>query len=153
MTVPFYATEDDVEFLLSAIEFVADHGRNFVPRYRLSWRDGVWRHVERPAPDIEPIELTVEALEEAAQSFAAGDHEAPMSDLQVLGERARYFEEARDLARRLDDRWRREPPVWNTGSGDPRVDELVWFDYVHSHDLPVEALASDDVEQSGAVAE
>ena len=153
VTVPFYATEDDVEFLLSAIEFVADHGRNFVPRYRLSWRDGVWRHVERPAPDIEPIELTVEALEEAAQSFAAGDHEAPMSDLQVLGERARYFEEARDLARRLDDRWRREPPVWNTGSGDPRVDELVWFDYVHSHDLPVEALASDDVEQSGAVAE
>ncbi|MCA9705617.1 MAG: aminotransferase class V-fold PLP-dependent enzyme [Myxococcales bacterium] len=136
VTIPFYASEHDVEFLLSAIEFVADHGRAFVPRYRLSWRDGVWRHVERPAPDIEPIELTVEALEEAAQSFAAGDHEAPMSELQVRGERARYFEEARDMARRLEARWHREPPVWNPLTGDSEVDALRWFDYVYGHDMP-----------------
>ncbi|MCX4247348.1 aminotransferase class V-fold PLP-dependent enzyme [Paraliomyxa miuraensis] len=137
VTIPFYANEQDVEFLLSAIEFVADHGQAFVPRYRLSWRDGVWRHVERPAPDIEPIELTVEALEEAAQSFAAGDHEAPMSDLQVLGERARYLEDARDMARALEDRWSREPPEWNLPSGEAEVDALRWFDYVHAHDMPV----------------
>lgn len=148
-TIPFYANDDDVEYLLSAIEFVADHGRCFVPRYRLSWRDGVWRHVERPSPDIEPIELTVEALEESAQSFAAGDHEAPMSDLHVLGERARYLKEARDLARRLEDRWRKEPPVWNPGSTNAEVDGRVWFDYVHSHDMP----APDQAEATGAVAE
>ncbi len=136
VTIPFYANEQDVEFLLSAIEFVADHGAAFVPRYRLSWRDGVWRHIERPAPDIEPIELTVEALEEAAQSFAAGDHEAPMSDLQVLSERARYLEEAREMARQLEARWRRDPPEWNPSSGDALVDELRWFDYVHGHDMP-----------------
>ena len=136
VTIPFYASEHDVEFLLSAIEFVADHGRAFVPRYRLSWRDGVWRHVERPAPDIEPIELTVEALEEAAQSFATGDHEAPMSELQLLGERGRYLEEAREMARQLEARWRREPPEWNPPSGDAAVDELRWFDYVHGHDMP-----------------
>lgn len=136
VTIPFYASEHDVEFLLSAIEFVADHGRAFVPRYRLSWRDGVWRHVERPAPDIEPIELTVEALEEAAQSFATGDHEAPMSELQLLGERARYLEEAREMARQLEARWRREPPEWNPPAGDAAVDELRWFDYVHGHDMP-----------------
>jgi selenocysteine lyase/cysteine desulfurase len=137
VTIPFYANEHDVEFLLSAVEFVADHGRAFVPRYRLSWRDGVWRHVERPAPDIEPIELTVEALEEAAQSFAAGDHEAPMSELQMLGERGRYFDEAREMARQLEARWRRDPPEWNPSSGEPSVDELRWFDYVQGHDMPV----------------
>jgi selenocysteine lyase/cysteine desulfurase len=136
VTIPFYASEHDVEFLLSAIEFVADHGRAFVPRYRLSWDDGVWRHVERPAPDIEPLELTVEALEEAAQSFAAGDHEAPMSELQLLGERARYLEEAREMARQLEARWRREPQEWNPTSGDPGVDALRWFDFVHGHDMP-----------------
>jgi selenocysteine lyase/cysteine desulfurase len=136
VTIPFYANEHDVEFLLSAIEFVADHGSAFVPRYRLSWRDGVWRHMERPAPDIEPIELTVEALEEAAQSFATGDHEAPMSELQVLGERARYLEEARDEARHLEARWSREPPEWNPPSGEASVDALRWFDYVHGHDMP-----------------
>ncbi len=151
VTIPFYANEDDVEFLLSAIEFVADHGQAFVPRYRLSWTDGVWRHIERPAPDIEPIELTVEALQEAAQSFAAGDHEAPMSDLQVLGARARYFEEARELARRLEDRWRRDPPVWNPSSGNPQVDPLVWFDHVHSHSMP--ETADDDGETPVAVAQ
>ncbi|MEM9461436.1 MAG: aminotransferase class V-fold PLP-dependent enzyme [Myxococcota bacterium] len=149
VTIPFYANEHDVEFLLSAIEFVADHGWAFVPRYRLGWRDGVWRHIERPAPDIEPIELTVEALEEAAQSFAAGDHEAPMSDLQVLGERARYMQEARELARRLEARWSREPPVWNTPSGDPEIDALRWFDYVHGYDLPEPApsVSADEVAQ------
>lgn len=136
VTIPYYANEDDVEYLLSAIEFVADHGHAFVPRYRLSWQDGVWRHVERPIPDIEPIELTVEALEEASQSFATGDHEAPMSERQVLVERARYFEEARDLARQAEDRWRREPPQWNPPTGDELVDELRWFDYVHGHDMP-----------------
>lgn len=136
VTIPFYASEHDVEFLLSAIEFVADHGHAFVPRYRLSWRDGVWRHIERPAPDIEPIELTVEALEEAAQSFATGDHEAPMSELQLLGERARYLEEAREMARQLEARWRREPPEWNPPCGDASVDALRWFDYVHGHDMP-----------------
>ncbi len=153
VTIPFYANEDDVEFLLSAIEFVADHGQAFVPRYRLSWRDGVWRHVERPTPDIEPIELTVEALEEAAQSFAAGDHEAPMSDLQVLGERARYFEEARDLARQAEARWRREPPTWNPTTGNADVDELRWFDYVHGHDMPMpQESVEAEAEDAGEVA-
>lgn len=152
VTIPFYANEDDVEFLLSAIEFVADHGRAFVPRYRLSWSDGVWRHVERPAPDIEPIELTVEALEEAAQSFAAGDHEAPMSDLQVLGERARYFEEAREMARHLEARWHREPPEWNPSTGDAVVDALRWFDYVHGHDMPVAEAEPDPMARGGVVA-
>lgn len=136
VTIPFYANEHDVEFLLSAIELVADHGRAFVPLYRLSWRDGVWRHAERPAPDIEPIELTVEALEEAAQSFAAGDHEAPMSEQQVLGERAGYLEQAREMARRLEARWRHEPQRWNPPTGDATVDALRWFDYVHGHDMP-----------------
>ncbi len=136
LTIPYYANEDDVEYLLSAIEFVADHGREFVPLYRLGWEDGVWRHVERPVPDIEPIELTVAALEEAAQSFSVGDHEAPMSERELLAERARYFSEARELARRLRARWEAEPLTWRPPTGDPEIDELVWFDYVHASSLP-----------------
>lgn len=130
LTIPFYATEDDLEFLLRAIEFVADHGEMFVPLYRLDWRDGVWRHIERPMPDVEPIELTVAALEEAAQSFAAGDHEAPMSEQQLLVERRRYFEEAEAAAVSLRARWEAEPPRWNAPTGDGAIDALVWFRYV-----------------------
>ncbi len=35
LTLPFYASEADVDYILRAVEFVADHGRDFVPLYRL----------------------------------------------------------------------------------------------------------------------
>ncbi len=132
ISLPYYASEEDLEFVLRAVEFVADHGRSFVPIYRLGWRDGVWRHVERPVPDVPPLELTVEALEEASQSFSAGDHEAPISEAQVRAERARYFADAERVAAELAERWRRDPPRWNRPTGRPEIDRLIWFDYVHT---------------------
>jgi hypothetical protein len=135
LTIPYYATEDDLEFLMRAVEFVATHGESFVPLYRLGWNDGVWRHIERPAPDIEPIELTVAALEEAAQSFAVGDHEAPMSEQQLRNERAGYVDKADALALALAERWEHEPPRWNTPTGDMEIDALVWFRYVQTEGL------------------
>jgi hypothetical protein len=134
VTLPYYASEEDVEFILSAIEFVADHGKQFVPEYRLGWLDGVWRHVERPMNDVRPIELTVDALVEAAQSFAAGDHEQVMSASQVRHERKRYLEDARRLAKELGARNAGSAQPWNPPTGRPDVDALVWFDYVHSDD-------------------
>jgi hypothetical protein len=131
VSLPYYASDEDLEFVLSAIEFVADHGRAFVPCYQLGWRDGVWRHVEKPVPDVPPIELTVEALSEAAQSFSAGDHEAPMSEAQIRAERARYLAEAREAAQALEARWTAAPPDWNPSTGDGEIDALRWFDFVH----------------------
>lgn len=136
VTIPFYASAEDVEFLLSAIEFVAQHGRTLVPLYRFGWADGVWRHAERPAPDIEPIELTVEALQEAAQSFAAGDHESPMTERELGTQRERYFSEAQDLVERLEARWKKTPPQFNPTTGRPDVDALCWFQYVLADDVP-----------------
>jgi selenocysteine lyase/cysteine desulfurase len=130
LTLPYYANAEDLEYLLAAVELVADHGEAFVPLYRLSWADGVWRHIERPAPDVEPIELTVAALEDAAQCFAAGDHEAPMSEAQMLAERKRYMAEAIALAQQLRQQQAASPPRWNPPTGFPEVDALVWFRYV-----------------------
>jgi hypothetical protein len=135
VSLPYYASEADIEFVLRAIEFVADHGRDFVPAYRLGWRDGVWRHIDKPVPDLRPIELTVQALTEAARSFAAGDFEAPMSDAQIEAERARYFAEAERAVAELRRRAASEPLVWNAPSGDRTVDDLVWFDYVHASQI------------------
>lgn len=138
LSLPFYASDADIEFLLHAVELVADRGRDFVPAYELDWRDGVWRHVERPVPDVPPIELTVEALWEAAQTFAAGDHEAPLSEVQLVAERARYFVDAERLANELHRQWEREPPVWNTPTGRAEIDELVWFEYAKTRGLAAE---------------
>jgi selenocysteine lyase/cysteine desulfurase len=135
ITLPYYASEEDLEYILSAIEFVADHGLEFVPLYQLSWADGVWRHMEHPQPDVPPIELTVGAVEEAAQGFAAGDHESPMSEQQIEAERERYFDNARRLATELHARWQSQPPRWNPPTGLPEVDALVWFRYVDTDDV------------------
>lgn len=132
LTLPYYASDEDIEFLLSAVEFVANHGRDFLPEYRLGWLDGVWRHVERPMGDLKPIELTVDALMEAAQSFAAGDHEQPMSIAQIRLERRRYFDEAQARLNQLKEREKHSPAVWNRPTGRPDVDALVWFDVVHA---------------------
>ena len=37
VSLPWYASDEDIEFILSAVEFVADHGKDFVPAYHLSW--------------------------------------------------------------------------------------------------------------------
>jgi selenocysteine lyase/cysteine desulfurase len=132
LTLPYYASEEDVDYMLSAVELIADCGEHFVPCYRLGWRTGVWCHVEQPVPDVPPLVLTVEALGEAAQSFSAGDPEAPLSEQQLRAERAGYLREARALAENLKQRWSKEPPAWNPGSGRPDLDELVWFKYVHT---------------------
>jgi selenocysteine lyase/cysteine desulfurase len=130
LSLPYYASEEDVDFILTAVEFVADHGLDFVPVYRLGWDDGVWRHAEKPVPDVMPLELTVDALFESAQSFAAGDYEAPLSDRQLAVERASYLREARQIATELHARWEKAPPKWNPPTGDAEVDALVWFRYV-----------------------
>ncbi len=142
LTLPFYASEDDVDYLLSAVEFVAEHGRTFVPLYELDWRTGVWRHRERPQPDFWPIELSVEALAEAAHSFAAGDHEAPMQEAQIRAERAEALDFARRLVPSLTRRWARTKLTWNRPTGDPEIDRLRWFDYVFATGLPEPAGAA-----------
>ncbi len=134
LSIPWYASEDDLEFMLRAVELVADRGPDFIAAYELGLRDGVWRHRERARPDVPPIELTVEALEEAAQSFAAGDHEQPLSESQLLRERARYFEEAARLADGLAARARAHAPPLRPGTSEPEFDALAWFDWVHVRD-------------------
>ncbi|KAJ6842843.1 uncharacterized protein M6B38_298860 [Iris pallida] len=38
----YYSTEEEMEFVVSAIEFVAEHGRSFLPLYSFDWRTGNW---------------------------------------------------------------------------------------------------------------
>jgi selenocysteine lyase/cysteine desulfurase len=132
VSLPSFASPEDIDFILSAVEFVAEHGEDFLPLYRLRWNDGVWEHLERPMRDCQPLELTVEALSEAANSFAAGDHEAPLSESQLKSERQSYFAEAKALAHKLRQEREKRPSHVNPPTGRPELDRLVWFRYVHA---------------------
>ena len=135
VSIPYYASEGDVDFILSAIEFVAEHGLDFLPLYRLNWRDGVWRHISRSVPVAPGVELTVESLQRAAEQFVGTLPETPLTETEIKAERERYFDEARDRVVRLRARWRASPPRWNPPTGDREVDRLVWFRYAHTEGL------------------
>jgi selenocysteine lyase/cysteine desulfurase len=134
LSLPWYATEAEVDFLLSAVEFLADRGEAFVPLYRMSWRDGLWRHLDGEPPDPEPLRLDAAALLEAAagrEPWPALEDPA-LSEAEAAAWRARSLEEAGRLADALEARWRAAPPRWNAPTGDAFVDGLVWFRYVHA---------------------
>ena len=132
VSLPWYASDDDLDFILSAVEFVTDHGMEFVPLYRFGWNDAVWRHTEHAAGGPVPAELTAKAVRQESAGGHRADSEAELTDERLAGERARYFHEAAELASRLAARWRDAPPDWNPPTGNAELDDLVWFRYVQA---------------------
>jgi hypothetical protein len=131
ISLPYYASAEEIEFILSALELVADHGDDFVPLYRLSWRDGVWRHREWEGSPCAVPPLTAAAIWEEPGARGAG----ALTDAEIAALRRGYLEEARRAAEVLRARWARERPEWNRGTGDAELDALVWFRYVHTEGL------------------
>jgi selenocysteine lyase/cysteine desulfurase len=48
----FVFDEEEVEYLLSCVEFVAEHGHCFVHQYHFDARSGGWQHKEWREPDV-----------------------------------------------------------------------------------------------------
>jgi selenocysteine lyase/cysteine desulfurase len=44
LNLNYFICEDEYEFLLSAIEFLAEHGEKFVADYEFDWSTGAWSH-------------------------------------------------------------------------------------------------------------
>ncbi len=68
----------ELEFLLSAIEFVAEHGEKFVALYTFDWQTGAWNHpadADQPVPDLFALPLSQAAGrgrdQDRDQSYAA----------------------------------------------------------------------------------
>lgn len=48
-----WASDEEVEFILSAMEFVAEYGERFVGDYNFNWQSGAWTHPnDNPAADL-----------------------------------------------------------------------------------------------------
>ncbi|MDG1499946.1 MAG: aminotransferase class V-fold PLP-dependent enzyme [Planctomycetota bacterium] len=132
LSLPYYASEADLEFVLKCVEFVASHGKNFVPSYSFDWTNGAWKHKTRDFGSTVPCELSASSLREAAHGLAAGAHETPMADAEIEIERKSYFVQAKAQLATLKAAAAVMEPNWNPGSGDTSVDRLVWFHYTDS---------------------
>jgi selenocysteine lyase/cysteine desulfurase len=129
VSLPWYASDEEIDFILRAVEFVADHGMDFVPLYRFGWREATWSHIDR-SEVLQPVpELSPEGLQESAES--PGPH-GELTEDDLRNERQRYWDEAVALASTLKKRWQDAPPRWNPTTGDDAMDEIVWFRYVHA---------------------
>ena len=106
LSLPWYATAEDLEFLYSAIEFVADHGKEFVPLYRFRWRSAGWCAIEesggrgsacddRPMADAERIFRRRLCGAEPAPD---GTQAESLSEEQIRECRAEYFRDAKRAA-------------------------------------------------------
>ena len=49
----YFIEPEEFEFLLDAIEFIADHGERFIAEYECDWHSGAWRHRDdQVQPDL-----------------------------------------------------------------------------------------------------
>ena len=49
----YFIEPAEFEFLLDAIEFIAEHGERFIPEYECDWHSGAWRHRrDKAQPDL-----------------------------------------------------------------------------------------------------
>jgi selenocysteine lyase/cysteine desulfurase len=131
LSIPYYASAVDVDYLLAAVEAVADHGEAFVPAYRLSWHDGSWTPLEGEVPTVAPPRL------DARSPFASVSRapEPAPDEATLARDRARFLEEAVARAAALRQCALEKPPAWNRPTGHPDVDPLAWFRYVETEGL------------------
>ncbi|KAK1932217.1 putative cysteine desulfurase [Phytophthora citrophthora] len=83
MSFPYFADEDEVEYILEAVIFVATHGWKFLPQYEYDPHNGAWRHVSRataPFPSKKFLaSMQLDDVETVRQSVCA----APVRSIAV----------------------------------------------------------------------
>lgn len=42
VSFPYYMSNEEFEFILAAIEFIAKYGQRFLPLYHFNWKTGTW---------------------------------------------------------------------------------------------------------------
>ncbi|MFC1775741.1 aminotransferase class V-fold PLP-dependent enzyme [Pseudomonadota bacterium] len=96
-----YVMDDlEVDFLLDAVDFVASHGRLFLPLYRFNLYDGSW------VKKKDPTRLQRFSLQSALEAGMGGESPMPFIERQKCY--TNYLEEAFKMARKLA---KREPAV------------------------------------------
>ncbi|ETK76739.1 hypothetical protein F441_17268 [Phytophthora nicotianae CJ01A1] len=95
MSFPYFMSDAELEYVLSAVNFVATDGWKFLPQYKFNHKSGVWKHWTRftKFPDRKWISHFATALEDKTRSKSLEDDEGTLAV-----HRAENLAEARRLA-------------------------------------------------------
>lgn len=52
ISFPYYMSNDELEFILAALEFIAMYGQRFLPLYNFSLRSGSWSYKKKALQDL-----------------------------------------------------------------------------------------------------
>ncbi len=107
----YLLTDEELDFILDAVAFVAEHGHRFVRLYEFDWRSGSWRHRSETGSRHAPFDPDAWA--------PVGRSTRPLED-----DFSAYLEQAHTLARELDDRSAAAEDVNAPEGLDPRT---LWF--------------------------
>ena len=89
--------ENEFEFLLQAIEFLAEHGAKFLSLYKLDWHSGAWKH-------------TADQAHPSLFDSIGFDQPTLTRDENTEPDFMGYLEFARTLANQLETRAQSIPP-------------------------------------------
>ncbi|KAG6620902.1 cysteine desulfurase [Phytophthora cinnamomi] len=129
MSFPYFADEDEVEYILEAVNFVADHGWKFLPQYEYDPHNGAWRHTSRAASSFPAKKFLASMQLDDVETVRASVCVAPIRS--IAAHRRENLERAAVLA---DACIEEAASVEETPEGQklvPSHEWLRWFVYPH----------------------
>ncbi|KAJ1549065.1 hypothetical protein HK405_010371 [Cladochytrium tenue] len=97
VSFPYFADDEEVEYILEAVNFVADHGWKFLPQYDYDPQKGAWHHVSR-APSSFPSKYLASIQFNAVETVRSAVYAAPDPIRNIAIHRRENLEQAAVLA-------------------------------------------------------
>lgn len=123
LSFPFWLQEDEIEYVLSAIEFICKNGVLFLPSYRYNHRTGEWAHLSRLTKF--PTRIWISRFDVVSSSVVLPDSQSPAIH-ENSGTFQRQLEQARVEVAKLEKEFKKRKKsnsVDNLGA----YEGLRWF--------------------------
>lgn len=128
LSFPFFADREEVNYILDAVTFVADHGWKFLPQYEINRHTGVWYHLSRAtAPFLTKKSFTSMQLDDELQHQSA----AKFSTCDLAAHRRENLDQAATLADACIGKAASADSISDHQKVMPGHEHLRWFVYSH----------------------
>ncbi|XP_057982429.1 uncharacterized protein LOC131167616 [Malania oleifera] len=112
ISFPYYMTEDEFEFILTALEFVSIYGQRFLPLYHFNWKTGNWTIQKKALKETLVVNENTQNLCDSPLTSALGalkldldksreQNEDQYKEVQTIHKFATYLDTATYIASHL----------------------------------------------------